>query len=89
MTSMLELVDVSKRFGDLQALHKTSLTVEAGKTTVLLGPNGCGKSTVLRLVVGLIQSDTGRITFDGEEVNKDNILQIRHRVGYITQEQRF
>ena len=86
MASMLELVDVSKRFGDFQALEKTSLTVDAGKTTVLLGPSGCGKSTLLRLIVGLIQSDTGRITFDGEEVNAKNILRIRHRIGYMIQD---
>ncbi|MEE9257597.1 MAG: ATP-binding cassette domain-containing protein, partial [bacterium] len=43
---MLELVGVSKTFGELQALKPLSLKVPAGKTAVLIGPSGCGKSTI-------------------------------------------
>ena len=83
---MLKLDNVSKRFGELQALHPTSLTLEPGKTTALLGPSGCGKSTLLRLIVGLIRPDTGRVLFDDVELTADNLIQVRHRMGYLIQE---
>ncbi len=83
---MLKLNEVSKRFGDFQALHPTTLTIKPGKTTALLGPSGCGKSTLLRVVVGLIQTDTGSVEFDGQPVTPENILQFRHRMGYMIQD---
>ena len=83
---MLELNNVSKTFGDLQALQPTTLRIEPGKTTALLGPSGCGKSTLLRIIVGLIQSDTGSVEFDGQPVTQQNILQFRHRMGYMIQD---
>jgi osmoprotectant transport system ATP-binding protein len=83
---MLELDNVSKKFGDLQALQPTSLNIEPGKTTALLGPSGCGKSTLLRIIVGLIESDTGSLQWDGQPVTKENILRFRHRLGYMIQD---
>ncbi|MEQ8790462.1 MAG: ATP-binding cassette domain-containing protein [Pirellulaceae bacterium] len=83
---MLELQGVSKRFGDLQALHTTDLHFERGKTTVLLGPSGCGKSTLLRIIVGLLTSDTGSIVFDGEEITPGNLIEARRRMGYVIQD---
>ncbi len=83
---MLELTNVSKRFGELQALQPTTLKIEPGKTTALLGPSGCGKSTILRIIVGLIQSDTGSLVFDDQPVTPENILQFRHRMGYMIQD---
>ena len=52
---MLQLKDVSKRFGDVVALHPTDLTIEGGQTTALIGPSGCGKSTILRLIIGYVE----------------------------------
>ena len=83
---MLELKNVSKRFGDLQALQPTDLTFEPGKTTALLGPSGCGKSTLLRVIVGLIQSDTGSVDFDGAELTPENLREHRHKMGYMIQD---
>jgi osmoprotectant transport system ATP-binding protein len=83
---MLALSQVSKRYGDTQALASTDLQVSAGETLVLIGPSGCGKSTVLRLIVGLIQPDSGVITFEGMALTPANILQARQRMGYVIQE---
>ena len=83
---MLELHEVSKCFGNLQALQSTSLTIVPGKTTALLGPSGCGKSTLLRIIVGLISTDTGSIRFDGEQLNSHNLREYRHRIGYMIQD---
>jgi osmoprotectant transport system ATP-binding protein len=86
MSALVQLVGVSKTFGDAAAVHATDLSVERGKTTVLIGPSGCGKSTLLRLIIGLIQPDSGEIQFDGTQLRSDNIDIVRRRVGYVIQE---
>src|SRR5258708_16630872 len=83
---MIELQGVSKQFGAFVALHPTDLPIEERKTTVLIGPSGCGKSTILRLIIGLIEPSTGSIQFDGETVSRQNLLQVRRRMGYVIQE---
>jgi osmoprotectant transport system ATP-binding protein len=86
MSALVQLVDVSKRYGDAPALHPTNLSIERGKTMVLIGPSGCGKSTLLRLIIRLIEPDSGTINFDGAKVAPDNIDTLRHRIGYVIQE---
>ena len=83
---MLVLSQVSKRYGDAQALVPTDLRVAVGETMVLIGPSGCGKSTLLRLIAGLIQPDSGMITLEGKVLSPDNILAIRQQMGYVIQE---
>jgi osmoprotectant transport system ATP-binding protein len=83
---MLKLSQISKRYGDTQALAPTDLEVPAGKTVVLIGPSGCGKSTLLRLIAGLIPPDGGVIEFEGTQVSSANILDIRRQMGYVIQE---
>ena len=86
MSALVQLVDVSKTFGDAAAVHATNLSVERGETTVLIGPSGCGKSTLLRLIIGLIQPDGGEIQFDGAQLRVDRIDIVRRRIGYVIQE---
>jgi sulfate transport system ATP-binding protein len=59
--------NVSKAFGDFQALDDVSLGVEGGSLTALLGPSGSGKSTLLRIIAGLERPDAGEILIDGED----------------------
>jgi osmoprotectant transport system ATP-binding protein len=86
MSVLVQLIGVSKTFGDAAAVHAIDLSIERGKTTVLIGPSGCGKSTLLRLIIGLIQADSGEIQFDGAQLSTDNIDIVRRRVGYVIQE---
>jgi len=86
VSALVQLVGVSKTFGDAAAVHAIDLSVERGKTTVLIGPSGCGKSTLLRLIIGLIQPDTGQIQIDGTQLRADKIDIVRRRVGYVIQE---
>jgi len=71
---------------NIQALAPTNLQIPGGETLVLIGPSGCGKSTLLRLMTGLIQPDSGTITFEGTQFSAENMLQIRQRMGYVIQE---
>ncbi len=67
--AMLELRDVSSGYGEVQILWDTSLKLEEGKLTALVGANGAGKTTLLRTVMGLIRPWGGSIWFDGVDVS--------------------
>ena len=63
---ILECVDLSKRFGSVQALDNVNLTIEPGRVIGLLGPNGSGKTTLLKLANGLLTPTGGEILIDGD-----------------------
>jgi len=65
---MIEVKNVSKRFGNNEVLKDISLTVSEGELVTLLGPSGCGKSTLLRSVAGLLRIDGGAVSIDGQDV---------------------
>ena len=62
---MIEVTDLSKRYGDKLAVDQLSFRVQPGRVTGFLGPNGAGKSTTMRLVLGLDHADTGSATIGG------------------------
>ncbi|KFF30500.1 sugar ABC transporter ATP-binding protein [Bifidobacterium bombi] len=69
----LSLVGVSKIFGNSKVVDNVSVTVDPGKVHVLLGENGAGKSTVIKMMSGIYQPDEGHIEIDGEEVTIPNV----------------
>ncbi len=83
---MLELRGVSKRYGDVEALARSDVSTETGRTTVLIGSSGSGKSTLLRIMIGLIAPDSGEVRVDGERLTEANVLELRHRMGYVIQD---
>jgi putative spermidine/putrescine transport system ATP-binding protein len=64
----LELEEISKSFGELQAVKPLSLKVNPGEMLALLGPSGCGKTTTLRIIAGFEPPDTGRVLIAGRDV---------------------
>lgn len=68
--SMLEVRDVSVRYGPVEALSSISIDVEAGEIVTLLGSNGAGKSTLMRTVIGLVEAAEGSIQFNGVNINQ-------------------
>lgn len=66
--TILEIRDVSKAFGDGDALSRVNLSVREGEIVSLLGPSGCGKSTLLRIIAGLDPDHTGSVILDGGEI---------------------
>ncbi|WP_282158068.1 ABC transporter ATP-binding protein [Shimia thalassica] len=65
---ILEVKDVGKRFGGLQALGDVNLSVKENSVHAIIGPNGAGKSTLLNCLVGKLIPDTGSVMFDGQSV---------------------
>ncbi|MBE7473274.1 MAG: ABC transporter ATP-binding protein [Anaerolineae bacterium] len=79
MVDLLKLEHVSKSFESLLAVNEVSFSVEPGQVVGLIGPNGSGKSTLLSLIAGTLSADSGRITFDGQDIthrSADQIFQL-------------
>jgi ABC-2 type transport system ATP-binding protein len=68
---MLEIMNCTKRYGDLIAVNNLSFKVERGEIAGLLGPNGAGKTTTIKMIVGLLRPDEGRILINGYEISSD------------------
>src|SRR6266576_6247700 len=68
MMPLLDLHNVSKRFGKTSAVADVSVAVQSGEFFGLLGPSGCGKTTTLRVVAGLESPDSGQVEFDGSDI---------------------
>ncbi len=76
----------SKHYGQVAALDRIDLEFGAGCTTALIGSSGSGKSTILRLLLGLEWPDAGGVRVDGHVLERANLFALRRRVGYVIQE---
>ena len=83
---MIVLRDVTKTFDARVAVDHVSLVVEPGATGILLGSTGSGKSTVLRLILGLLRPDSGEIAVDGVRVTAETRDDVLRRIGYVVQD---
>ncbi len=68
--AVLSVKNLTKRFGEFKAVDDLSMDIEKGKVTLLIGPNGCGKTTLLNCITGIYDFDNGQVLFHGEEVTK-------------------
>lgn len=85
MVDAIKIENVSKRYGDLQALNDVSFTIEQGEFFGLLGPNGAGKSTLISALAGLLKTDSGRLSVMGHDV-VDDYRGARSSLGVVPQE---
>ena len=77
MTRLIELRNVTKKFGGITALSQASLHVDAGEVVGLIGDNGAGKSTLIKTLVGVFSPDTGDIFIRGDKVGNWTALKAR------------
>jgi branched-chain amino acid transport system ATP-binding protein len=70
MSAQLQIADVSKSFGGVQAVSRVSLDVQPREILSVIGPNGAGKTTLLNMISGFYHPDTGRITLEGADVSR-------------------
>jgi ABC-2 type transport system ATP-binding protein len=82
---MLQLRNVSKRFGGSLAVDDVTFSAHAGEITGYLGPNGSGKSTTIKMIAGLIDSTAGEILFNEIPIHRD-LIGWKQRLGYVPEE---
>ena len=80
---MIIASNVSKQFGKLKALDNVSVTCARGECIALIGPNGCGKTTLIKSILGMVVCDSGFITFNGKNIKHH--WQYRANIGYMPQ----
>lgn len=84
----VELIEISKSFGELKVLNGISLKIEKGKITSIIGKSGEGKSVLLKHIIGLLKPDRGKIYFDGKllsEMTRPEIKDFRKKISYMFQ----
>src|SRR5215213_1679418 len=85
----IEFQDVCLAFDDKQILDHIDLSVRRGECKLILGRSGGGKSTIIRLILGLLKPDSGRILIDGEDVtdfSEIEMMPVRQKIGMVFQE---
>ncbi len=85
---MIEIENISKSFEDKEVLHDISGTFEDGKTNLIIGASGTGKTVLLKCIVGLVKPDEGTVRYDGRDFNhadRDLKTEIRREIGMLFQ----
>ncbi|HEU20326.1 MAG TPA: ABC transporter ATP-binding protein [Deltaproteobacteria bacterium] len=86
---MIELIDIHKSFGSQKVLDGLNLTIEDGRTTVIIGKSGGGKSVLLKHMIGLLRPDSGRVIVDGVDITRlgdKELNEVRKKFGMLFQE---
>lgn len=79
----IQLQNIQKKFGDFVAVDNVSLRIETGQLTALLGPSGSGKTSLLRIIAGLEQADSGQVWFHGNDISTRHVSE--RGVGFVFQ----
>jgi len=85
----VEMKDVVKYYGDTLVLNGVSFRVRRGETKIIIGASGSGKSTILKLIMGLDKPDEGTIFVEGQDITKmteDELISVRQKIGMVFQE---
>ncbi|HMT95848.1 MAG TPA: ABC transporter ATP-binding protein [Ferruginibacter sp.] len=80
---MIEIKNLTKKFGRLTALDHVNLQLNKGECIALIGPNGCGKTTLIKSILGMVLPEKGDIIFKGKNIKQD--IAYKHQIGYMPQ----
>ena len=80
---MIEIKNISKKFGKLEVLKNVSVSCNSGQCIALIGPNGCGKTTLIKSVLGMVIPDSGSMEFNEKSIFGDYLY--REKIGYMPQ----
>jgi Cu-processing system ATP-binding protein len=80
---MIEVSQVNKKFGKLEVLKNVNLTCKKGECIALIGPNGCGKTTLIKSILGMVLPDNGTIIFNEKSIKNEYLY--RNNIGYMPQ----
>lgn len=82
----IALRDVTLSIGGTRIIDHISLELQKGRTFALVGQSGCGKTTILRLIMHLVEPNSGAVEFAGQSQTKQEVPKMRHRIGYVVQD---
>lgn len=85
---MIEIKHINKSFGDRQVVHDVSFTFYPGKCNLIIGESGSGKTTIMKMMVGLLEPDSGEIIYDGQDflgMNAKQKQEVRKQIGMLFQ----
>lgn len=85
MSTAIEFRNVSKAYADKAVIENMNLSVEKGEFVTIIGSSGCGKTTALKMINGLIEATSGEIFIDGENIKNENLIELRRNIGYAIQ----
>ena len=80
---MIEIKNINKKFGKLEVLSNINLSFKKGECIALIGPNGCGKTTLIKTILGMVLSDNGTIECNGKSIHNEYLY--RSNIGYMPQ----
>lgn len=83
--SIIKLEEVFKSYGNNKILNNFNLEIKKGEFLTIIGSSGCGKTTILKLINGLLTPDDGKIYVGGEDISKVNQIELRRSIGYVIQ----
>ncbi|MDB5055133.1 MAG: glycine/betaine transporter ATP-binding protein [Bacilli bacterium] len=83
---MIAFKGVSKVYHNAQIINKLDLSISDGELFVLIGPSGCGKTTTMKMINRLIEPSSGTIEINGEDISKQDPVQLRRNIGYVIQQ---
>lgn len=86
MNTAIEFRNVKKSYGDKTVIENLNLTVEQGEFVTIVGSSGCGKTTALKMINGLIDATDGDILIDGENIRDKDLIELRRSIGYSIRE---
>ena len=83
---MIQFEHVNKSYGKTPVLKDLTFTIPDGQFVVLIGPSGCGKTTTMKMINRLLEPDSGTISIDGQDIHKQDKVELRRHIGYVIQQ---
>ena len=81
----IRFCSVGKKYNGIEVLKDLSFSIAKGELITVIGSSGCGKTTMLKLINGLLTPDSGKICINGENIAETNQIELRRRIGYVIQ----
>lgn len=85
MEAIIRMENVKKSYGQENVLQGLSLDIEKGEFLTVVGSSGCGKTTMLKMINGLIRPDSGKIIVEGQDISETDLIVLRRGIGYCIQ----
>lgn len=83
---MIEFINIKKAYKDKVIIKDINLKINKGEFVVFIGPSGCGKTTSVKMINKLIKITSGKILIDGKDIEKENTIELRRKIGYVIQQ---